>query len=54
MDEDQDDDIRADEHATMDLSEHRRTWRLFVAFFKWHLAGLFVLLVLLLAFRTHG
>lgn len=46
----------ADEHgenqATMDMSEHLRTWRLFVSFFKWHIIGLAVLMLFLLAFRT--
>lgn len=41
-------------HATMDMGEHLRTWRLFVAFFKWHIVGLGVLLLLLLMFRAHG
>lgn len=40
--------------ATMDMGEHLRTWRLFVSMAKWHVAGLAILLLFLLMFRTHG
>jgi|GEM_PF-1451343 len=40
--------------ATQDMGEHLRTWRLFVSMAKWHLAGLAILLLFLLIFRTHG
>lgn len=45
-----------DQHETSgsaDMGEHLRTWRLFTAFFKWHLVGAAILLLLLLAFRTN-
>jgi hypothetical protein len=44
----------ADKHPTMDMGEHLRTWRLFVAFFKWHLVAAAILLLILLAFRTNA
>lgn len=37
-----------------DMAEHLRTWKLFTALIRWTLAGCGLLLVLLLAFRTHG
>ena len=40
--------------GTADMGEHLRTWRLFTAFFKWHIVGAAVLLLLLLAFRTNS
>ncbi len=41
-------------HATMDMSEHLRTWRLFVAMIKWHMLAFGVILLALLMFRAHG
>lgn len=41
-------------HATADMGEHLRTWRLFVSMLKWNLVALGVLMLALLAFRTHG
>jgi hypothetical protein len=40
--------------VTMDMGEHLRTWRLFVSLLKWNLAGLGLLLLGLLLFRSHG
>ncbi len=45
-------DEHAENQATMDMSEHLRTWRLFLQFFKWQIIGVVMLLVFLLAFRT--
>jgi hypothetical protein len=47
-------DHEDEEPATIDMAERVRTWRLFVAFFKWHLVVLGGLLLILLIFRTHG
>lgn len=44
--------MRSD-RGTMDIGEQLRTWRLFVGFMKWHVAGLFLLLLALLLFRTN-
>jgi len=38
--------------SSMDMSEHVRTWRLFISMFKWNVAALAALLLLLLIFRT--
>ncbi|GAA0525305.1 hypothetical protein FHS83_001920 [Rhizomicrobium palustre] len=40
--------------ATMEMGEQLRTWRLFLSLAKWHILGLGLLLLLLLAFRTHS
>jgi hypothetical protein len=47
-------DKHEDQHATMDMSEHLRTWRMFVSMLKWNLLGVGVLMLLLLAFRAHN
>jgi len=48
----------ADRHAanrtSADMGEHLRTWRLFLRVIKWNLFGAALLLLLLLAFRTHA
>jgi len=41
-------------HASMDLGEHLRTWRLFIATIKWLLLAFGALLLGLLMFRAHG
>jgi hypothetical protein len=51
MDEQDDSDIPV---ATADLSEHLRTWRMFLIKLRWGAAAALLLLALLLAFRTHG
>lgn len=38
----------------MDISQHRKTWTGFVKFIEWSLGGIFVLMFLLMLFRTHG
>jgi hypothetical protein len=40
--------------VTLDMGEHLRTWRLFVSLLKWHGAGIGLILLGLLLFRTHG
>jgi hypothetical protein len=40
--------------ATADLSEHLRTWRMFVIKLRWGAVAAVLVLALLLAFRTHG
>lgn len=48
----------ADEHhtkpATMDMSEHLRTWRRFVSIVKWTALSVGTLMLFLLAFRAHN
>jgi len=48
------DDVVEERPATQDMSEHLRTWRLFVSLVKWHAAGLAVLLLGLLLLHMHG
>lgn len=43
-----------DQHETMDISEHLRTWRLFTAITKWSLIAIGLLMAFLAIFRTHG
>jgi hypothetical protein len=40
--------------GSMDISEHVKTWNLFLALVKWVIIGNVVLLLGLLIFRTHG
>jgi hypothetical protein len=40
--------------GTMDISEHLRTWKLFVNGIKYSLAGIGLIMLFLLIFRTHG
>ncbi len=47
-------DDRHDSAGTMDISEHVRTWKLFTSLVKWSMAGIAVLMLFLLVFRTHG
>jgi len=49
-----DDDENPERPPSMDMGEHLRTWRFFVAMLKWHVAALGLLLLGLLLFRTHG
>jgi Bacterial aa3 type cytochrome c oxidase subunit IV. len=44
----------AEPAATMDMSEHQRTWRLFLSLVKWHAIGVAGVLLILLMLRTHG
>jgi hypothetical protein len=43
-----------DEHGSMDISEHVKTWAGFTTFVKWSATGIAVVMVLLALFRTHG
>jgi len=47
-------DENPQEPVPMDMGEHLRTWRFFVALLKWHVVALGLLLFGLLLFRTHG
>ena len=46
------------EHSTdsgsTDMAEHIRTWKGFIRFMTWQVAGAVVLLIFLAIFRTHG
>ena len=48
----------AAEHGTesgpMDISQHRKTWALFVRIVSWSLGLIGLLMFLLMLFRTHG
>jgi hypothetical protein len=41
-------------HGSMDMNEHRRSYAGFLAFTKYALAGIFIVMALLAIFRTHG
>ena len=44
-----------DQHeASTDMGEHIRTWRGFTRMIKWNLIGAAIVMLLLLAFRTHS
>jgi hypothetical protein len=45
-------DENLDRPVTLDMGEHLRTWRLFVSLLKWHVAGIGLILLALLLFRT--
>jgi len=47
-------DNHADHAETMDISEHLRTWKLFTGLVKYSMAGIALIMLLLLIFRTHG
>jgi hypothetical protein len=47
-------DHNGEQPGTMDISEHVRTWKLFTGLVKWSMAGLALLMLVLLIFRTHG
>ncbi len=47
-------DEHKDQHATMDMSEHLRTWKMFVSMIKWNMVGAAILMLLLLVFRAHN
>ncbi|HWA92947.1 MAG TPA: aa3-type cytochrome c oxidase subunit IV [Rhizomicrobium sp.] len=38
----------------MDISQHKKTWAVFVRITTWSLVSIGVLMAFLLAFRTHG
>lgn len=40
--------------GSMDISQHRRSYAGFLAFTKYSLVGIFLIMVLLAIFRTHG
>jgi Bacterial aa3 type cytochrome c oxidase subunit IV len=40
--------------GTMDISEHQRTWKLFISGIKYSLSGIGLIMLFLLIFRTHG
>ena len=40
-------------HGSMDISAHRRSYAGFLAFTKWSLIGILLIMVLLAFFRTH-
>jgi hypothetical protein len=42
------------EPGAMDIAQHKRTWALFVRLTAWSMGSIAVLMVFLLAFRTHG
>jgi hypothetical protein len=37
-----------------DMAEHIRTWKGFIRFLQWQVAGVVIVLVFLAIFRTHG
>ena len=43
-----------DSAGSMDISDHVRTWKLFTGLVKWSMAGIALLMLVLLIFRTHG
>jgi len=47
-------DHNGEQSGTMDISEHVRTWKLFTGLVKWSMAGLALVMLGLLIFRTHG
>lgn len=44
----------SEQTGTMDLSDHVRTWKGFIATIKWSLLTIFAIMLFLLVFRTHG
>jgi hypothetical protein len=42
------------QHGSMDISQHRRGYAGFLTFTKYSLVGIFIIMALLAAFRTHG
>lgn len=40
--------------GTMDLKEHLKAWHGFVAFVKWSIIGIALIMIFLAIFRTHG
>ena len=44
----------SDDTGSMDLSDHMRTWKGFVAFVKYSLIGIALIMIFLAMFRTHG
>jgi len=42
------------EPGGMDITQHKKTWAGFVKFINWSLAGIGVLMLFMLIFRTHG
>jgi len=47
-------DHNDEQTGTMDIGEHLRTWKLFTGLVKWSMAGIALLMLGLLIFRTHG
>ena len=43
-----------DEHGSMDISEHVKTWAGFTTFVKWSATGIAFVMLILALFRTHG
>ncbi|HTT82707.1 MAG TPA: aa3-type cytochrome c oxidase subunit IV [Rhizomicrobium sp.] len=44
----------APDSGTTDMTEHLKTWHGFLAFMKWQVVAIVILLVFLAIFRTHG
>ena len=40
--------------SSMDLADHLRTWRQFTGLIKWSIAGIGLIMLVLLIFRTHN
>jgi len=40
--------------GTMDLKDHLKTWHGFLAFVKWQMIGIVIIMILLAIFRTNG
>ena len=44
----------AADSGNTDMAEHLRTWNGFLAFMKWQVIAIVLLLIFLAIFRTHG
>jgi len=40
--------------GSMDISGHTKAWQGFTSFVKWSMGGIFLVMLFLAVFRTHG
>jgi hypothetical protein len=43
----------SDQHSSMDIGEHVRTWKAFTGLIKWSMSLIGLVMLFLLIFRTH-